>query len=197
MLGSSTTMQLNGKLDIFTANFLPVTQEPPAIEVKPAVIETETMTTNSVSRIVLKDDWGVRLHKKTTETSLNAILFKLNLRSTSSRVIENGGNINDDDNDNYADDDSSMIYTPQKTYVVNLAWEFLSCRKRFRLTTNNNFDTWSFNTIRTRNPGSTVFSLCSSGDLAGIRRLLISGEASLCDVDATGLTLLHVCNICS
>lgn len=176
--------QMNGKLALITATFTSVSHKQLDIETKTTVVETETVPAGPFTGVATKDNFGLRLYNKTTTTSWNTGLFRLGLRSTSSRII---------DDDNESNDQS--VAPARTTYVVNMAWRFLSCRRGFRVTTNNNFDAWTFNPIRTQPGYSQIFVLSRNGDTRGVHKLLLSGEASLSDVDTDGWTLLHVRNI--
>ena len=80
----------------------------------------------------------------------------------------------------------------KKTFVVNFLWRFATCRRGFRLSINDTFDSWSFNTIQKRSADSRIFELCKIGNAYGVDELLRYGRASVFDADPEGATPLHV-----
>lgn len=121
----------------------------------------------------------IRVQTKTSLKYIEAGVAALNLKSTTTKLQDANG-------------DESDATSSKTTFVVNFIWRFLSCRRGFRVTMSNNFDDFSFHTIRKRLDNSTIFKLCKSGDTIGVENLIAAGQASLYDVDSKGSSLLHV-----
>jgi len=184
----SAMYQLNGKLEILTATFSQVAQKPRVVEEEPISQHHNLLSRNSDPRTDPFDQTlyptvhGRRIQTKTSLTSVEAGLGALTLRSTSTTIL---------DQDNDPEDRRNESLT-RKSFVVNFLWRFASCRRGFRISTTNTFDSWSFNTIRKQPTDSQIFKLCKIGDTLGVRELLSYGRASVFDVDDTGATPLHV-----
>jgi hypothetical protein len=80
----------------------------------------------------------------------------------------------------------------RSSYVVQLLMGITTCRRGFKLSTTDRFDSWTLNAVRRRPSDSKVFALCYADDVDGIESLLLRGEASIHDVDEEGDSLLHV-----
>ena len=121
-----------------------------------------------------------RIRTTTAFKTIDAGLGILTVRSTSARLLSTCG----------TKDDSSE--SSRKTIVINFLWRFATCRRGFRLSTNETFDSWSFNTIWKRSADSQIFELCKIGNTFGVDELLRYGRASVFDADPEGSTPLHV-----
>lgn len=130
---------------------------------------------------------GLQVRTKTTWTSINAGLARLNIQSSSTMV---------DDPDTQNNRDSDTISKPtRKTLVVNFIWGFSSYKSGFRLSINNPFSSLKLDTIQRRPNDSLIFDLCWAGDTEGVHKLFLKGEASLFDTDEEGRGPLHVSNL--
>jgi len=184
---------MNGRLDMLAATF---SSEGGTQVVKNNVesfSESQQQASSSDSKLISPIDstsrtnafcdlTGIQVRTRTSLKSVEFGLGGLSLRSTSNKFR----NL---DNDR-EDEKSSTCST--KTFVVNLLWGFSSCRRGFRLMTNDTFDSLTFNTIRRRPLNSPIFSLCCKGDTKGVQKLLLFEEASVFDVDSSGWSPLHV-----
>jgi hypothetical protein len=199
----SAVYQMNGKLDILTASFA---STPTNIQmIRDGLVPSpppyqrfaQTATALPVVRAQrelwngdstqLKDshvnDVQSRLRIKTSLQSIDAGLGVVTFRSTAVEIACYG-----------EEENSDKSYT-KKTFTINFLWRYASCRRGVRLSTNNTFDSWSFNTIRTRPSESLIFKLCKSGDAFDVDDLMRYGNASVFDADPDGTTPLHVSRI--
>ncbi|TVY84730.1 hypothetical protein LSUE1_G000619 [Lachnellula suecica] len=178
----SAVFQMNGRLEMLATTFT-MARENYAI-----INQNDQQTMASTSRIgssngIIESSGEPRstqIHTKTSFRRINAGLGVLSLASTATKLL----NIKD------ADEEPKELGA-KKTFVARFLWGFSSCRKGFRLSVDDTFDTFSFNTIRRRPTDSHIFRLCEKGDARGVRELLMVGEASVYDVDTGGFTPLH------
>lgn len=190
ILSRSTIYQMNGKLDLLNASFSTAHTNgqkiaddrlfsPPPYHrldrlatARRSVWDDRSEQTNNSQRTYD----GSHFQVKTSLQTIDAGLGILTLKSTSAKATGERGE----------------DYCATKTFTVNFLWRFATCRRGFRLSTNNNFDSWSFNTIRTRPSESLIFELCKAGNAIDVNDLLRYGGASVFDADPDGATPLHV-----
>lgn len=199
----SAVCQMNGKLDILTAtvstqmhNHMTTTDllfgAPPPYQ---GPLQMGTICSAPVSRgysdgsldsMTKSHDsiFDSRIQTKTSLKSIDAGVGVLTLRSTTAKALRA-----------YDDTEKNGDEFYSKTFVINFLWRFASCRRGFRLSTSNTFDSWSFNTICYRPADSRIFDLCKSGNTFGVGDLLKYGMASVFDADPHGATPLHVSKI--
>jgi hypothetical protein len=184
--------QVNGKLEIIAASFQAINLEQPSREqVSPSClrsVEAEATESRSVLGIPPRAVPEPRARSsdsiltRTMQKSLDLGLGLLSLQTTAKSLKAFG-------NDSREEKDAKST---RKLFTVRFLCRFATCRRGFRICTDDTFDNWTFNTIRRRPWNSDIFLLCRRGDIGGVKKLLDYGEASLFDVDEDGASPLHV-----
>jgi hypothetical protein len=123
-----------------------------------------------------------QIRTKNFVKTIDAGLGALTVRSTSTKITRSY---------DVTDMDNGKLYT-KKSFVINFLWRFATCRRGFRFSINNSFDSWTFNIIQRRPAESQIFNLCKIGKTSEVSNLLRHGLASVFDADPQGATLLHV-----
>ena len=189
--------QFNSRLEILAANCQALTLETPLnpdaspngkmpaystlAALKPMVDKSSGMVPEvmAISNDVVQT-WA-------TQKSLNMGLGILSLQSTTKAIGTHSNTPTKEKDPN----------PTRKSFTVRFLCRFTSGRRGFRISANDSFDHWTFNTIRRRPWNSEIFVLCRVGNINGVKRLLDYGEASVFDVDDHGDSPLHVSSIVS
>jgi hypothetical protein len=175
---------VNGKLDVLAASFSSTSLQSSS-NLSSYQIDSTQQCTNAFSSDRTKQlplGRGHLRRKIITQTSIDAGLGALRIRSTSAKILSPNGEPCKDDDDKHN----------KKSYVIQLILGFTTCRKGFRISTSSGFDNWTFNTIRRRSSSDEIFQFCEDGNTERVWELLRYGEASVFDVDENGQSLLHV-----
>lgn len=178
-MSSATMRQMNGMMDMLTAQFSK------SIGSDPRSMIEDDRSQSKVSTYSPVRPSDLHVQTKTTRTSIKAGIALLNIQSSTTTI----GYPEEDGN-------SKEISKPARTsFVVNFLWGFRSCRRGFRLSTNSSFDSLRLDSIRRRPSDSQIFRLCELGDTRGVQKLLMTGDASIFDADEVGRGLLHVSDL--
>lgn len=194
-ISRSTMSQVNGRLEILAASFQAITVEQRSDQIVSQIVSqnclgsAEVMTTESkpllnarlspVTELVFKSSGEVQT--RTMQRSLDVGLGLLSLQTTVKSLKTC---------DAYDGKEKDAKPT-RKSFTVRFLCRFATCRRGFRVCTNDTFDNWTFNTIRRRPWDSKIFDLCTVGDVEGVKKLIHYGEASVFDVTQEGWSLLH------
>ncbi|PQE10996.1 threonine synthase protein [Rutstroemia sp. NJR-2017a BVV2] len=121
-----------------------------------------------------------------TSASVNFLLGALSLRTISSTFTITQDSI--EDNSETTKKETTVV---RSSYVIQLLMGITTCRRGFKVSTTDGFDSWMLNAVRQRPSSWEAFSLCYLDDADGLESLLLRGEASIHDVDEKGNSLLH------
>ncbi|PQE11489.1 Immunoglobulin major histocompatibility complex conserved site protein [Rutstroemia sp. NJR-2017a BBW] len=122
-----------------------------------------------------------------TSSSVNFLLGALSLRKTSSTFTITQDSF--EDNSASKKKETTVV---RSSYVVQLLMGITTCRRGFKVSTVDGFDSWILNAVRQRPSSSEAFQLCFVDDADGLESLLLRGEASIHDREEKGNSLLHV-----
>jgi hypothetical protein len=183
--------QVNGRLEIIAASFQALTLDRPSDRyVSPNCPESANIRATESKSVISARPGPIPksiskpscvIQTRTMQKALNVGLGMLSFQSTTKSWKACG------DCDGKEDDSKPG----RKFFTVRFLCRFASCRRGFRICTNDVFDNWTFDTIRRRPWDSEIFRLCRAGDIAGVRNLLDYGAASVFDVDGDGYSPLH------
>lgn len=180
----STICQMNGKLEILATKFESISIASVQSQ-EPIPVGSRASITPAADRQRAFNSFAspstLATLKQVSQNFLQAGFGTLQFRSTSVTQSE----MSKDETEN-----PKIV----KFFVATLILNFSVCRRGFRISSNNNFTNWTFNTFRRRPSSSDVFRFCRQGNTGAVRELIHCGEASVFDIDDYGDSLLHVCH---
>jgi hypothetical protein len=192
---------MNGKLDTLATTFSLVREtEPGNTACEDTSLQTDPLHPHFIETVKSKDNTGlVGRTKETPPTRLSGFRMRttvswtridtgiavLSLQSSSGALVYSEASRKGDDTSK----------PEKKSFVISILWRFSSCRRGFRISIKDSLDSWSFSAACKRPCDSQIFTHCGKGNTREVHKLLLSGEASVSDMDTYGRGPLHVSEV--